>query len=290
MTYNTLITGPTNGIGRETALALAKQGHRLFLLCRNRDLGEALVSEIAAIEGAPAASLLLADLGNMQQVRDVAETFLASSEPLHLLINNAGLVNTERKLVDVNGHEQEQMFAVNHLGHFLLTYLLLPRLIETGRAEAMPARVVVVSSEAHALFTKGLDFDDMSFSQSFSGLKAYGRSKLANLLMVHELVKKVSADEVQINSLHPGAVNSNLGANNQHHWYTPLIKGFLGLFFISPEKGANTSLHLATAAIDTQGVYYYRCKPHRIKPWGKDDTAAQKLWDYSVKLLALESL
>lgn len=285
---NTLITGPTNGIGRETALALARQGHRLYLLCRNPALGQTLCDDIVNIAGAPEPVLLIADLGNMAQVRAAADRILSRGEPLHVLINNAGVVNTQRVLVDVAGTKQEQMFAVNHLGHFLLTRLLLPRLIETGRAEGEPARIVVVASEAHALFCKDLDFDDLNRAKEFKTFKVYGQSKLANILMARELVKRVDPSEVQINSLHPGAVNSQLGTNNEHCWYTALVSGMTQLFFISPAKGAETSIHLATADIPTQGAYYCKCKPHRVKPWAEDEEASQRLWQLSTELLQLE--
>jgi retinol dehydrogenase-12 len=286
-TRNILITGPTNGIGRETALALAAQGHKLFLLCRNEQLGRTLCARINQLAAAPAPVLLVADLGNTKQVRSAAERFLARNEPLHILINNAGVVNTQRIIVDVEGTEQEQMFAVNHLGHFLLTNLLLPRLIETGSEQAAPARIIVVSSEAHALFCKGVDFDDLNRARRFAPFNTYGQSKLANLLMVSELIKRVDPAKVQVNSLHPGAVNSNLGTNNSQHWYAPIVKALLGLFFISPIKGAQTSLYLATENITTQGSYYSRCKPIRQKPWALDEESARRLWQYSAQVLKL---
>jgi len=132
MAKTILVTGPTNGIGRATALGLARLGHRLVLLCRSEARGKDLCREIEGIPNAPEPVLLIADLARPAQIRAAAEAFLARNEPLHVLINNAGIVDTARVVVDVEGTEQEQMFAVNHLGHFLLTNLLLPRLIETA--------------------------------------------------------------------------------------------------------------------------------------------------------------
>ncbi|NRB43109.1 MAG: SDR family NAD(P)-dependent oxidoreductase [Pseudomonadales bacterium] len=287
MKKNMLVTGPTNGIGKETALALAAQGHKLFLLCRNAQAGKLLCDEIAALPGSQPAVLMVADLGNMDQVRAVAETFLASGAPLHVLINNAGVINTERLVVNVAETEQEQMFAVNYLGHYLLTRLLLPRLLETAKKDNITSRLVVVSSDAHALFCKGMDFDDLNHSKKFSAFKVYGRSKLANIMMVKELAKHVDKNLLQVNCLHPGAVSSNLGVNNSHHWYSNILTFILSFFFITPAKGAATSLYLATEDIDTQGEYYYRCKIHRLKPWAKDEATQKKLWDVSASLLNL---
>ena len=282
MIRNTLITGPTNGIGRATALELAKQGHRLFLLCRNADLGHALVDEIIALN-APEPMLLIADLGDPDSVRAAADKFLAQQVPLHMLINNAGVMNTSRQTVTIKGQQHEQMFAVNHLGHFLLTRLLLPNMISAAKAAAMPSRLIIVSSEAHALFCKGLDFDDVNAENSYGAFKTYGRSKLANLLMMQSLLKQVNPSEVQINALHPGAVHSGLGENGK--WYGPILKTLLRPFFLSPLQGAATTLHLATADIATQGQYYVKSKPHRVKPWAMDASDSERLWRYSEQVL-----
>jgi len=276
-----LVTGPTSGIGRATALSLAADGYRLVLLCRNERMGRSLSDEIAALPGAHKPVLLIADLGRTDQVRAAVKQFLALNEPLHVLINNAGLVNTKRVLVDVEGAAHEQMFAVNHLGHFLLTNLLLPKLVESAVQAGCPSRIVVVSSEAHALFCRGMDFDDLSQEKRFRGFRAYGRSKLANILMVKELARRVDRSQVQVNCLHPGAVRSGLGDNVATKWYTALIKGMLGPFFISAERGAQTSLFLATADVETQGEYYYRRRVRRVKPWALDESAATRLWELS---------
>ncbi len=281
MTKTALITGPTNGIGRETALELARRGYKLFLLCRNRELGEQLCEEISALpEAPPAPHLLVADLGNLDDVRNAASEFLDTGEPLHVLINNAGIVNMKRQLVTVAGEQHEQMFAVNHLGHFLLTQLLLPRLKESA-----PARIVVVSSEAHA-FCKSIQFDDLTFEKNYATFKTYGHSKLANILMVKQLAKRLEGSDVMVNALHPGAISSNLGKNNAA-WYTPIITGILKFFFLTPKQGADTSIYLATTdEVSSSGNYYYKRKIHRLKPWAEDDSAAEKLWAVSEQLVA----
>lgn len=281
---NTLITGPTNGIGRATALALAKRGDKLFLLCRNEHLGQTLCEEITAL-GAPEPVLLLADLGDPESVKRAAESFLEMHMPLHLLINNAGVMNTSRNTVNIHGKAFEQMFAVNHLGHFLLTQLLLPKLVETANTEGKPSRLIIVSSEAHALFCKGIDFETLHAEKTFKAFPAYGRSKLANLLMMKTLVDQVEPQQVQINALHPGAVHSGLGSSGK--WYEAILKAILRPFFLSPTQGAATTLYLATQDIATQGEYYYKCKPHRVKPWAKDSAVAEQLWQYSLQALKL---
>jgi NAD(P)-dependent dehydrogenase (short-subunit alcohol dehydrogenase family) len=289
VTKNILITGPTNGIGRDTALALAKQGHRLFLLCRNPQAAEQLCQQIALIEGAQQAVPLIADLEDTASIEAACEQFLALDQPLDMLINNAGIMNTSRQTTAVNGHEVEQMLAVNYLGPYLLTRLLLPCLLATAEQQGTQSRLVIVSSEAHALFCKKLSFDDFAHQRKYSSIRAYGESKLANLLMMRSLVERVNPALLQINALHPGAVKSNLGKQNQV-WYSGIVSWLTGLFFISSEQGAETTVFLATAAIDTQGDYYYRSKPHRLKPWAKDDHAAERLWQYSESLLALPTL
>ena len=271
---NTLITGPTHGIGRETALVLARKGHRLFLLCRNRAAGEVLVEEIKAIDGAKEPQLLIADLGRFDEVKAAAQTFLDTGEPLHVLINNAGVFNLERNVV--NG--VEEMFAVNHLGHFLLTQLLLPRL-----KESPSARIVVVASDAHA-FCKQIAFDDLSLKNNFSSLRSYGHSKLANVLFTRELTKRLEGSGIIVNCLHPGAIASNLGKNNKR-WYSTLISLLMRPFFKSIEKGAKTTIYLATEMIESSGKYYINSKPHKLKPWAEDDVAAERLWQLSEILL-----
>lgn len=274
MSKNIIITGPTSGIGRETALALAQQGHQLFLLCRNQQAGDKLIQEISAIAGAKVPQLLLADLGDFAQIAKAAADFLARNIPLDVLINNAGIVNNTR-VVDEG---IEQMFRVNHLGHFLLVNLLLENIKQSQ------GRIVVVASGAHA-FCPGIQFDDINFEKDFATFKAYGHSKLANMLMVHELAKRLQGTGVVVNSLHPGMVATHLGGQNKA-WYTPILMKLMQIIAISPEKGAQTVIYLATTdQVKTSGGYYYRCKTHGSKRWARSDADAQRLWQLSEQLL-----
>ena len=177
-----MITGPTEGIGRATAFALAERGARLHLLCRNPTKAEALRAELLSKYADIDVALYLADLGDFDQVRSAACAFVERNEPLDVLINNAGVFTTRRILLDDG---QEQMFAVNHLGHFLLTTLLLDSL---KRAEQ--GRVVVVASDAYR-FCRGIRFDDLQWNKGFSAFPTYGHSKLANILFTRELAERL---------------------------------------------------------------------------------------------------
>ncbi|MBW2509701.1 MAG: SDR family oxidoreductase [Deltaproteobacteria bacterium] len=274
---NVMITGPTEGIGRATALALAERGARLHLLCRNPNKAEALRDELVSKHEEIDVELYLADLGNFDEVRQVARTFVERNEPLDVLINNAGVINTRRILLD-NG--QEQMFAVNHLGHFLLTSMLLDAL---KRAEQ--GRVVVVASEAYR-FCRGIRFDDLQWNTGFSAFPTYGHSKLANILFTRELAARLEGTRVTANSLHPGGVRSQLGAQNT--WYAGRILALVKPFLRTAEKGAETSVYLATSndVRTTSGQYFYDCKPKKTKPSARDTDAARRLWTLSERLTA----
>ena len=274
---NVMITGPTEGIGRATAFALAERGARLHLLCRNPVKAAALRDALLSRYGDSRVELYLADLGNFAEVRRAASAFIARNEPLDVLINNAGVINTRRILLD-NG--QEQMFAVNHLGHFLLTTLLLDRL-----KQAEQGRVVVVASEAYR-FCRGIRFDDLQWNQGFSAFPTYGHSKLANILFARELAERVQGTRLTVNALHPGAVRSQLGAQNA--WYAGRILALVKPFLRTAERGAETSVYLATSdeVTTTSGEYFYDCKPKKTKPTARDREQARRLWELSERFVA----
>ena len=273
-----MITGPTEGIGRATAFALAERGARLHLLCRNPTKAEALRAELLSKYGEIDVALYLADLGDLDEVRRAAAAFTERHEPLDVLINNAGVFTTRRILLD-NG--QEQMFAVNHLGHFLLTTLLLDSL---KRAEQ--GRVVVVASDAYR-FCRGIRFDDLQWNKGFSAFPTYGHSKLANILFARELAERLQGTRVTANALHPGGVRSQLGAQNT--WYAGRILALVKPFLRTAEKGAETSVYLATSdeVTTTSGEYFYNCKPKKTNPSDRDREQARRLWQVSEHLVGI---
>ena len=273
-----LVTGATSGIGSATAEAMAAKGAELFIVCRNAEKGRALLDSIRSKTGNTDLSMIVADLSVQADVRRAAAEFLETGKPLHLLINNAGVIYTERK-VTVDG--LEETFAVNHLGYFLLTELLRERLVASA-----PARIVSVASGAHA-FCKQIYFDDLNFERRpYKTFEVYGHSKLANILWTRELARQLHGTGVTANCVHPGAVRSGLG--KQNGWLGKLTTALLGPFFQSPEQGASTSIYVATSP-DVEGVsgkYFAKCRELEPKPWAKDDAAAKQLWDVSRQLVS----
>ncbi|MGI9276653.1 MAG: SDR family oxidoreductase [Endozoicomonas sp.] len=275
-----LITGATSGIGTETARGLAEQGVKLTILCRSQAKGEQLREELISSTGNQNIDLLVADMASLEQVNAAAQEYLDSGKPLDLLINNAGVVNTSRKLT-VDGYEE--MFAVNHLAPFLLTNCLLPLLKKSDYG-----RIVNVASDAHH-FVRGMEFDDLQSERKYKTISVYGRSKLGNILFMNELVKRLGDSPVTMNSLHPGAVSTGLGLQNDGI-LSRIVPKLLKPFFKTPAQGAETTLYMALAS-EMKGVtggYYANCKPGKMKPWAKDDEAAEKLWKVSQGMVHLE--
>ncbi len=277
-----LVTGASNGIGKAAAIKLAKMGAGLVLLCRDRDRGETAMAEISLRSGNDDIDLLLADLGSLRQVREAAGAFLDSGRPLHVLVNNAGAIHMTR---GVTGDGIETTFAVNHLGPFLLTSLLTDRLRESG-----PARIVNVSSEAHRIgYGDGrMAFDDLMGERNYGGWKAYGQSKLANILFTRELARRLDSAEVTANALHPGVVASQFGRNNRTGWM-PWLQSLYRPFARANEKGADTAVWLA-ATPEIEGVtgkYFKDRKLRTPAPQALDDEDAARLWAVSEDLAGL---
>jgi NAD(P)-dependent dehydrogenase (short-subunit alcohol dehydrogenase family) len=274
-----MITGATSGIGKAAALELAKLGPRLVLVARDAARAEQTVEEIAGQTGNRNVEVMLADLSSLDQVRRLAEDFLVIGSPLHVLLNNAGVVMLRRQET-VDGFETT--FAVNHLSYFLLTVLLLDRLEASA-----PARIVNVASDAHAYAGGPLDFDDLQSTKGYASMKVYGKSKLANILFTRELARRLAGTGVTANCLHPGLVGSNLGRNN----------GVLGKFATlllrpiarSTAKGAETAVYLCSSP-DVEGVsgkYFFDKKQKWPKRYAQSDEDARRLWDVSLQMTAL---
>jgi NAD(P)-dependent dehydrogenase (short-subunit alcohol dehydrogenase family) len=269
-----VITGPTNGIGKETAKVLAAQGFKLLLVCRSEAKGNALVAELASDD----CSLVICDLSSLNSVREAAALINNAVDHIDVLINNAGIVASSREL-SADGFEL--MFATNHLGPFLLTNLLLPKLIA-----APQGRIVNVASAAHG-FVRKIRFDDLNYAKGFSTFGTYGHSKLCNMLMSLSLCEQLIGTDVVCNSLHPGAVSTNLGTQNG--LFAKAVFNLVRPFFRTVAKGAQSSIWLASSdeAIVFNDLYFYDCKPIKTKRWARDKAAAGKLWLISEQLTGL---
>src|SRR5215467_8682726 len=270
-----VVTGATSGIGKAAATALARMGAQVVLAGRDRGRAQAVAAEIGPLSAAPP-KVEIADLASMEQVRALAGR-LASLERIDVLINNAGLVLGERR-----GTEDgfEHVFAVNHLAPFLLTNLLLPKL--TGSA---PARVVTVTSDAHS--AAKLDLDNPNLEHGWDSWRSYANSKLANILFTRELARRLDGTGVTANCAHPGVVRTGFGQEGK-----PLLR--LGTtiarpFFLSPQRGADTVVYLASSpdVAGETGGYYVKRRRREPSAAARDDAAARRLWEISEKLTGL---
>jgi NAD(P)-dependent dehydrogenase (short-subunit alcohol dehydrogenase family) len=272
-----LITGANSGIGKATAQGLAKMGATVVMVCRDRAKGEAAQAEIKAKSGNDSVHLLLADLASLQSVRQLAQDFKQRYSHLHVLINNAG-VNVFKRQETVDGYELT--FAVNYLAPFLLTNQLLDVL-----KASVPSRIVNVSSGAHQTAT--IDLADLQAKQHYGFMRVYGQSKLALIMFTYELARELQETGVTVNCLHPGFVATNIGQSGLNPALAAIAKLIISSMGISPEKGAATSIYLATSP-DVEGVsgrYFVKSVPKRSAPITYDEVLQQQLWDKSEKLV-----
>jgi NAD(P)-dependent dehydrogenase (short-subunit alcohol dehydrogenase family) len=275
-----VLTGATSGIGRATALGLAELGSRLILVGRDAGRAEETRTAIREATGRDDVEVVLGDFASQTELRRVADEILARTEAIHVLLNNAGVTLLKRTTTPDG---LETTFAVNHLAYFLLTGLLLPRLL----AAAPDARIVNVASDAHQAFRGELDFDDLQSEREYKGMRVYGRSKTANILFTTELARRLAGRGVTVNALHPGAVATRLGRG--HGPLLDLVQRGIGLFMKSPAQGAQTSLYLATSP-DVAGVtgrYFAKRREKQPAPYATDETAARRLWEVSERLTGL---
>lgn len=277
-----LVTGATSGIGKATALGLARQGARVILVARNQAKGEATRQEIQTVSGNSAVDLLLADLASQASVHQLAATVIERYPQLHVLVNNAGVFMLKRRET-VDG--LEMTFAVNHLAPFLLTQLLLDRL----KASA-PARVVNVCSGAH---TSGkIDWQQLQLQKGYQVWQAYTQSKLAMLLCSYELARRLEGTGITVNCVHPGFVFTNMGMNNVGPRTQAVARFALARLGSSPERGAQTSLYVATSpeVERVTGRYFARCKPVRSSPGSYDEASQHRMWEESTRLVYLQEI
>ncbi|KAJ8342105.1 hypothetical protein SKAU_G00320330 [Synaphobranchus kaupii] len=278
-----IVTGGNTGIGKATALDLARRGARVILACRSKPRAEAAVYDIRRESGNSEVVYMQLDLASLKSVRSFAETFLKTEPRLDLLINNAGIF--------MNGRTEDglgMMFGVNHLGHFLLTNLLLERLKESGAS-----RVVNISSKAY-LFGS-VDFSCLSAHKelglgesSFHLLKIYSHSKLCNVLFTRELAKRLQGTSVTCYSLHPGAIKTEIGRYSSI-MMTILMEPIKLLFFLDVEAGSQTTLHCALqeGLEHYSGRYFSNCAVEEMSAKARDDAVARKLWEVSETLSGL---
>jgi NAD(P)-dependent dehydrogenase (short-subunit alcohol dehydrogenase family) len=272
-----LVTGATSGIGQATARALAGLGATVVVVGRNATRARAVAEEVSRATGNPAVESLVADFSSLQQVRALADEVIGRYPRLHVLINNAGAVYTKRQLT---ADGLEMTFAVDHLAPFLLTNLLLDRLTASA-----PARIVIVSSDAHR--NARIDFDDLGGARRYSAFRAYGQAKLANILFTYELARRLQGRGVTVNCLHPGVVATGFGHNNRGLISVGLR--VLAPFVKKPEQGAETVVYLASSPeVEGQsGLYFTNKRPAKTSAASYDQETARRLWDVSATLTGL---
>ena len=276
-----IVTGSNSGIGKVMARELAARNATVVLLCRSRERGERARDEIRAETGNPKVELILVDFASQSQIREAAVEFKRRHSRLDLLINNAGALFHRR-------HETEDgiemTLAVNHLGYFILTLLLWDRLQASS-----PARIVNVASEGHKIAR--LDLDDLQYQKRrYLPLLVYGQSKLANIMFTYELARRIEGSGVTANAMHPGVVRTNFGYRKGSAIWRAMLR-LAGPLMLSPEKGADTGIYLATSADVAQvsGGYFSKRRPIRSSAISYHLDSCRRLWEISLQLSGLSS-
>lgn len=278
-----VVTGGNSGIGKWTAIELAKQGFGVVITSRDAARGAAAVEEIRDhAQGSTHIECLPLDLASFASIRGFVATLRERCDQLDVLVNNAGLILSQRGETEQGF---ESMFGVNHLGHFLLTQELLSQLEAADRA-----RIVVLASHAHKAARKGLNFEDLQSLKGYQSVDVYAKSKLANIYFVRELARrlKAQASDIVVNAVHPGVVASGFARDGD-------AKGVVGLFFnlgrpffLSAQDGARTSVFVASSPslAGKSGGYYAKCKLTKPSKAAQNDDAARRLWQVSEQMVA----
>jgi NAD(P)-dependent dehydrogenase (short-subunit alcohol dehydrogenase family) len=276
-----IVTGANTGIGKATALALARARATVVLTARDEQRGEKALTDIRRDSGNDDVHVMALDHASFASVRDFAEQFRGRYSHLDVLVNNAGVMLSDRQ---TTGDGNETTLQVNHLGPFLLT-----RLLRDPLAAAHGARVVNVSSDMHTRARKGIDFDDLQLTRHFNSSYAYARTKLANILFTRELARRWADAGIDTNAVHPGFVRSGFGQDGDMRGIQGFALGLLRPFAISPEQGASTSVYVASAPelAGVTGGFFARCAPAQPSRAAQDDTAAARLWAVSEELTGL---
>jgi retinol dehydrogenase-12 len=273
-----LVTGANRGIGLESARELARMGATVVMSGRTRKSLVGAVADVRSTTGNDRVEMLPADLSVMKNVKALAEAFTEKFDRLDVLLNNAGLILSDRR-VTADGFETT--FAVNHLAPFLLTRELLGVLKESA-----PSRVVTVASIAHRR-VPGLDFDDLMSEKDYGAFDVYSKSKLANILFTRALARRLEGTWITANCLHPGVIHTGFGKDGDVTGWLKWAIILVGPFLTRAKKGAATSIHLCSSP-EVEGVtgeYFSECTPDQPTPAGQDDEAAERLWEVSEQLI-----
>jgi NAD(P)-dependent dehydrogenase (short-subunit alcohol dehydrogenase family) len=297
-----LITGANSGIGYHAALKLARKGAHVMLACRDRQRGEAALARLNTDAPSAHTELVVFDLASLASIRDFAEKELAQRRPLHILINNAGVMAPPKRLQTADGFELQ--FGTNVLGHFALTSLLMPALNQAAAESPDRPRIVTIASIAHK---RGqLNFDDLQSTKSYSPMRAYQQSKLADLMFSFELYRRLQAGNSPIMSIaaHPGVANTNLFQVGDHSAFEKTIRNLvghaIGIVLNSDAEGALPTLYAATAQGAEDGGYYGpqgfqetrgdHVGPAKVAPQALDTAAATRLWKVCEDLTGIKFL
>ncbi len=274
-----MVTGANAGIGKATALGLARTGATVVLVCRNRDRGEHARAKIARKSGNKSIELLVADLRSQRHIRHLAEEYRQRHDRLDVLVNNAGLFLARRHVTEDG---IETTFAVNHLAPYLLSRLLLPLLERSA-----PSRIVTVSSEAHQRGT--INFDDLNAEGRYNWIDAYAQSKLGNVLFTYELARRLDGTGVTANCLHPGVVATKIWNRNKTPFH--MFLRLFTVFYMRPGKSAEAVVALATAPEfeSVTGAYFDKKTAARSSKESYDTGIAARLWDVSASLTGIPS-
>ena len=268
-----IVTGANSGMGLATTAALSDLGARVIMLCRNEERGEKALSELMKKDGR-SLELIICDLGDYDSIRRFAKQVKSEYEKIDILVNNAGFISLDRQETKEG---LERQFGINHIGHFLLTELLLSKMGEGSR-------IVIVASGAHK--TGRIHFEDINLTHGFNVITAYSQSKLANVLYTRELARRTRERGITVNCCHPGAVATNIGID-RNTGFGKTITGALKPFFQTPEEGARTAIFLATddSVKNISGEYFYKCKVAKSSMRSKDIRLARKLSLFSKNLI-----
>ena len=271
-----IVTGANSGMGKATVAALADKGYEVIMLCRDEMRGTAAFDSLKRENPERDLKLMICDLGNYDSIREFVADVQFDYDNIDVLVNNAGFISLDRQLTDEG---MERQFGINHLGHFLLTNLLLPCM---GRG----SRIVVVASGAHKVGR--IHFSDINLTKGYSVVKAYSQSKLANVLFTKEMAKRLKYRGITVNCCHPGAVATNMGVSRDTG-FGKTITGMLKPFFLTPAEGASTAVFLATdpSVANISGEYFYKCKVAKTSRFARDKKLAKDLYKMSVKLTGL---